>query len=196
MTNYRWQEWSKRTERFQNDSQNTSVWDDSPEEEERELRQIKQKWQQKQNEKYNRIKQIDSCKKKTRNIVSTLITLMVIGVSAYYIPSLWKVTKAHIDESFSGTKSAILNQKGDTSPKKPSILERLKALEERSKTGNYKDDCVKTPTAVVCQSEQDDVNVNSNDGNSTIKDQVHQSIDQIHDYNQKLQQAIDISDGK
>lgn len=196
MSNYRWQEWSKRTERFQNDSQNTSVWNDSMEEEERELRHIKQKWQQKQHEKYNRIKQIDSCKKKTRNVVSTLITLMVIGVSAYYLPSLLRITKAHIAESFSGTTSAIANQKVDNSLKKPSILERLKALEERSKTGNYKDDCVKTPTAVVCQSEQNNVNVNNNGDNSTIKDQVHQSIDQIHDYNQKLQEAIDISDGK
>lgn len=196
MSNYRFNEWSKRTERFDNDTANSSLWNDFPEEDEKEIKKIKQQWQKQQRKEFKRIKQHDFQRKNTKAVVSTLITLAIVGVGVSFVPNLLKMTKQTLVESFSTESEVVNGNQNGSSDKSPSIIEKLKALEKRSKTGNFKDDCVKTPTAVVCQSEENNVtgngagNIDPNQP-STINEQVHQSIDQINEYNKKLQEVMD-----
>jgi hypothetical protein len=202
MSSYRFNEWSKRTERFEHDTSNSSLWNDSPAEDHKKIKQIKQKWQQQQQQQFKRIQQHDLHRKNTKAVVSTLITLAIIAFCVPYLPGLVKMTRQTIAESFSPDSEVVNSKQNGASDKKsPGILQRLKELEAKSKSGNFQDNCPESENGQVCQPGEGVVNDNGDNTGPTNKpptlsEQAHQSITQIEDYNKKLQQAIDMSDGK
>ena len=216
MSNYRFNEWSKITKRFDNNSSNSSLWNDSPEEDEKEIKKIKQQWQKQQRKEFQRIKQQDFHRKNNKAVISSLITLAIVGVCAPFVPSLLKMTQQTFAGLFPNKSDVVRNDvnKG-VSDKSPSLIQQVRQLEEKVKTENWEDNCTPTENNQTCQpvnqvvvGGNDAIQGNATQGNGTqgniglpnkpptISQQVEDTVSQIKSRNRELKQAIDILDGK
>ncbi|WP_017295206.1 hypothetical protein [Geminocystis herdmanii] len=183
MTNNRFQDWSKRTERIQKQALNApSVWDNSVEEEQKTIEEVKQQWQNKQHQQFKRIQKQENEHQNIKIIVSSLVSFTLIAIAVPNIPAWWQMGKNSFAELFpEDTEANSGNQ-----PIKGGFLDKIKKLQQKqaNKENNQEN------------SLKEDGTVKKEGGKATIADQLEESVDNIDNYNQNLQKAIDISDGK
>lgn len=183
MANNRFQDWSKRTERIQQQALNApSVWDNSVEEEQKTIEEVKQQWQNKQHRQFKRIQKQENEHKNIKIILSSLVSLTLVAIAFPHIPSWWQMGKNSFAELFPEEKQASSGRQ----LKKGGFLDKLKKLQgKQANQDNNQDDTV-----------TEDGTGNKKEGKATIAEQLEESVDNIDKYNQNLKKAIDISDGK
>lgn len=184
MANNRFQDWSKRTERLQSQALNApSVWDNSVEEEQKNIQEVKQQWQKKQHQKFQHIQKKESEHKNLKTIVSTLVGVTLMAMAFPHIPSWWQngqnMVAGWFPEETEANSGAQL--------KKGGFLDKLKKLQEKqaNEENNQNDTITEDGTATQKKA-----------GKASIAEQLEQSVDSIDKYNRDLRKAIDISDGK
>lgn len=183
MANNRFQDWSKRTERIQQQALNApSVWDNSVEEEQKTIEEVKQQWQNKQHRQFKRIQKQENEHKNIKIILSSLVSLTLIAIAFPHIPSWWQMGKNSFAELFPEEKQA--SSGGQL--KKGGFLDKLKKLQGKQANQDNNQDGTVT----------EDGTGNKKEGKATIAEQLEESVDNIDKYNQNLKKAIDISDGK
>ncbi|BAQ64897.1 hypothetical protein [Geminocystis sp. NIES-3709] len=177
----RFQNWSKRTQRMQKESLNSSsVWDNSIEEEQENIEQVKRQWQEKQHREFQRIQYEESQNRKIKLMISTLVSITLIAIAFPHIPYWWENTKNTIAELFP-------EETPKTSSKKGGFLDKLKKLQEKqSNQENNKQDNLT----------EDNTDKQKKGSKATIGEQLEESVDNIEDHNKNFQKAIDLSDGK
>lgn len=184
MANNRYQDFSKRTERIQKQALNApSVWDNCPEEEQKTIEEVKQKWQNKQHRQFKRIQKQENEHKNIKVIVSSLASLTLIAIAVPNIPAWWEMSKNTYAELFPEETEA----NSGAQLKKGGFLDKIKKLQ--TKQANKENNQENSVT-------EDGTDTQKKAGKATIAEQLEESVDNIDNYNQKLQKAIDISDGK
>lgn len=181
MTNNRFQDWSKRTEKIQLEALNApSVWDNSVEEEQKNIEEVKQQWQKKQHQKFKHIQHKESEHKNLKIIVSSLVGVTLIALAFPHIPSWWQngqnMVAGWFPEETEASNGAQL--------KKGGFLDKLKKLQQKQANQNNNQDNTVTENGTDTKKK------------ATMAEQLEQSVDNIDNYNQKLDKAIDISEGK
>lgn len=184
MATNRYQDFSKRTERIQKQALNApSVWDNCPEEEQKTIEEVKQQWQNKQHRQFKRIQKQENEHKNIKVIVSSLVSLTLIAIAFPHLPTWWQTGKNTFAELLPGETEA----NSGAQLKKGGFLDKIKKLQQ--KQANKENNQENSVT-------EDGTGTHKKTGKATIADQLEESVDNIDNYNQKLQKAIDISDGK
>ncbi|MGI0482487.1 hypothetical protein ACN4EE_17100 [Geminocystis sp. CENA526] len=181
MANNRFQNWSKRTERLQSQALNApSVWDNSVEEEQKNIQEVKQQWQKKQHQKFQHIQKKESESQNLQMIVSTLVGVVLMVMAFPHIPSWWQngqnIVAGWFPEDTEANSGAQL--------KKGGFLDKLKKLQQKQANEENNQDETVTEDATGTNKK------------ATIGEQLEESVDSIDKYNRDLQKAIDISEGK
>ena len=204
MSQFNRRDLSKKTEKLQKEIANSSpLWGKTIEEEQKDMQRVKKKWQQKQHQQYNRLQYQQKEKKNIKTIISSLVTVTIVAVVIPYIPHWWQLTANFMSESFSPDAEKTLEA---TSEKNlDNLLIKLKDIDDNQALTEVEKQIIRdNPQLLSCSVEANECNIEQiNNAPDDQGNSVNQLIDKLQKINQKmnlhqdrLQKAIDMSDGK
>lgn len=199
MSNFKFHDLSKKTERLQKEiSDSKSVWGDNGEDDTQQLRQVKKKWLKQQNQEFQKIKHQQSQNRNIKSVVSTLVSITLVAIALPFIPKLWQISV----ESF----AELIPEKTQGKAKEGGFLERIKTMQadykEKERIEKLVKACEKDPlkTPADCEKIAETASTSTTNasseqgGEKTIGDQLVDSLNSLEQYNRDLKKAIEMSD--